>query len=140
MHQIRVLAVAVVALLLVGGCAGGGDTEANPGIETCRDYRALTKYGRFTVQQAKKGGAIQWGTYPDPEVSGDDYDVSVWIGFRRFDAKKQNYAPHGSIPAKELKGASGQILRISGTVRRAGKLVLNFGMQCYIQWLREGPQ
>lgn len=89
-------------------------------------------YGRFTVQQAAKNKAIQWGAYPSGTYSGTQYLVNVYAGGVKIDAKNQSYAPHGSVGADRAAKYTGKILQVSGTVKQSAKTVLVFNMQCRI--------
>lgn len=123
-----VLASAIV--MATGGCSA--EVEATKEIESCREYRAYSKFGRFTVQQAGEGRRIQWGTYPKKKYSGDWYEVQPRIDGHKEPPKQQNYAPHGSVSADRTRKYSGKLFRINGTVWRNDKLVLEFAMQCRV--------
>ncbi|WP_062464403.1 hypothetical protein [Demequina soli] len=122
----------LVVLALLAGATGCRSIEISPPISSCHHYVAPSHYGSFTIQQRTRGASLQWGTYPNAAYSGTRYEVEVFVGGKRYDAKVQYYAPHGSVAAATARRASGAILRISGTVHRSGTTVLVFTMQCRI--------
>ncbi|MFC7620479.1 hypothetical protein [Microlunatus sp. GCM10028923] len=132
-RAIVVLASVLTMVVLLAGCAGGrGRVEADPVFTTCHDYRAHTLFGRFTVQQEKKGGRIAWGAYPKEHLTGDLYTVKVILGGRKIGDKSQRYPPHGSIHPDQARKGSGKTLEITGKVTEGGKLVLAYTMRCRV--------
>ncbi|GAB3742108.1 hypothetical protein [Microlunatus parietis] len=106
--------------------------EADPVFTNCQDYRAHTLFGRFTIRQEKKGAAIAWGAYSKEHLTGDLYVLTVRLNGKKFDAKSQNYPPHGSIPAGTARKYSGKTLDITGKVTKGGKLMLAYSMRCRV--------
>ena len=47
------------------------------GFHPSAHYRVNSSYGRFAIQQAGKGQAIQWGAYPNATYSGTYYTAVV---------------------------------------------------------------
>lgn len=133
-RRVIVMLVAVLTTLaLLAGCAGGkGRVEADPTFNTCHDYRAHTLFGRFTVQQEKKGSRIAWGAYPKEDLTGDRYEFAILLDGKRIDGKAQYYPPHGSIHPDDLRKASGKTLEIKGKVTKGGKLMLAYRMRCRV--------
>ncbi|MFT4231768.1 MAG: hypothetical protein QM606_03200 [Leucobacter sp.] len=128
--------VLAVALLFSSALTGCSAVQLSPPISSCKNCRQNSDFGKFNIQQKKKGSAIQWGAYPSHTYSGVRYTVNVYTGSKRYDAKDQGYAPHGSIAAATAKKYSGQNLRISGKVFKLTndgyKAVLVYNMVCKI--------
>ncbi len=120
---------ALLATMTLGGCAS---VEVSPPISSCHSYKAPSSYGSFTIQQAATGRAIQWGAYPNASYSGTLYVVDVYVNGKRYDAKSQTYAPHGSVSAATAAKNSGKIMNVSGYVTYGKQVVLEFSMQCRI--------
>jgi hypothetical protein len=134
--------VAIVALLGLTpkACvpAGGPPGSHSQTIHSCSpNYTDENKLGRLSVQQKGPGSSIQWGAYPS--LPAEKYIVRIYIGDKPVDGKKQNYAPHGSLPARapDKRGhlvrtyKTGQIFKISGTSYDAkGGVVQKFFIKC----------
>lgn len=129
---LRVRRLVTAVLVVVAVASAGCDAEVSREIESCRDYRANSKFGRFTVQQQSKGSSMQWGTYPKAKYTGDEFVINPRLDGRKQDFKFQNYGAHGSVNANRARKYSGKLFRIDGTVRKRGKVVLQFRMQCRV--------
>ena len=120
-------ALAVVVLTTTGGCA----VEVSPPKGDCSpSYAAPSEYGSFSAQQSGPGAPIQWGIYPNYPVAR--FVVDVLVGSRRVDHKDQNYPPHGSVSATDVRGRSGEDLTVSGQITDAKGNALNFQLKCVI--------
>jgi hypothetical protein len=135
--------VAIVALLGLttkacvpaGGAPPGSHSQT---IHSCSpNYTDENKLGRLSVQQRGPGTSIQWGAYPN--LPAEKYIVGIYIGDKKVDGKKQNYAPHGSLPARapNKRGhlvrtyKTGQIFKIAGTSYDAkGSVVQKLFIKC----------
>jgi len=120
----------MIVLLTVGtGCAS---VEVSPPISSCHNYVVNSGYGRFIIQQARKGASISWGAYPNATYSGTYYTASVYANGVKIDGKSQNYAPHASISAARATKYSGKLLKIAGNVTKGKDLLLHYEMVCRI--------
>lgn len=128
----KLVAGVVGAVLALGATAGCSSVEVSPPITSCQSYSAPSSYGKFTIQQAAKGRAIQYGAYPSATYSGTLYTLNVYVNGKRYDAKSQSYPPHGSIDATTAGKNSGKLLSISGNVTKGKDVVLVYNMQCRI--------
>jgi len=130
---VTAIGVGFLTISILTGCSA---VQISPPIKSCRDYRQVSSFGNFAIQQAKRGAAIQWGAYPSRRYSGTRYIVNVYTGSRRYDAKVQDYPPHGSINSTTTAKYSGKNLQISGKVQKIGKKgysnVLVYNMVCKI--------
>lgn len=128
-----VLILAFLASQMLTGCSA---VEISPPIKSCKNYRQESSFGSFTIQQAQRGSALQWGAYPSAKYSGTYYIVDVYTGSKRYDSKTQTYAPHGSVNAATASKYSGLNLQISGRVQKLGNRgyydVLVYNMVCKI--------
>lgn len=119
--------LALIALIAATGCA----VEVSPPKGPCSpSYEAPSAYGSFSAQQRGPGTSIQWGIYPNYPVSR--YVIDVYIGSWRLDHKDQNYPPHGSVPAREVSGRSGQDFTVSGQITTPDGDELIFQLKCVI--------
>ena len=123
------VAAALGLLLLLTGCAAEYDAPLG---DCSPSYRVESRYGNFSAQQSGPGKSIQWGAYPNSSVNATRYVVDVYVGSRRVDHKDQDYAPHGSVSATDVKGRSGQKFILSGTVYDGPENTLVFSLQCVI--------
>lgn len=136
-------ALALVAMVVptVKACAadtprpGSGSTT----IHSCSpNYTDENKLGRLSIQQKGPGTSIQWGTYP--KLPADRYVVSIHVGSKKVDGKRQSYPPHGSLPARTWDKSKnryirtynpGQIFKITGTsYNTKGAVVQTFFIKC----------
>lgn len=132
-RAVVVLAAVLTTVALLAGCAGyKGRVEADPVLTDCHDYRAHTLFGRFTIQQEKKGAPMQWAAYPKEHLTGDRYEFTLRLNGKMIERKNQHYPPHGSLPAATMKKYSGKSLEISGRVLKGGKLMLAYSMRCWV--------
>jgi hypothetical protein len=136
-------AMLLVALLVSTAKACAADNPpAGSGSHTVHscspNYTDQNKLGRLSIQQKGPGTSIQWGTYP--KLPADRYIVSIYVGSRKVDGKRQSYPPHGSLPARTWDNSknryvptykTGQILKITGTSYNAkGSVVQEFYIKC----------
>lgn len=64
--------------------------------------------------QTSKKGYVAWGIYMyDAKLNRGPWNVDVYVGKKRVDHKKQNYAPHGSVSPKDAK--KGHLFHIKAT-------------------------
>lgn len=96
-------ALALVAMVgpTIKACAADNPPPGSGSqtIHSCSpNYTDENKLGRLSIQQKGPGSSIQWGTYP--KLPADQYVVSIYVGSKKVDGKKQNYPPHGSLPAR----------------------------------------
>ena len=136
-------ALLLIALLgLTAKACAAENPPAGSGSHTVHscspNYTDQNKLGRLSIQQKGPGTSIQWGTYP--KLPADRYIVSIYVGSKKVDGKKQNYPPHGSLPARTWSNSknryvpmykAGQILKITGTSYNAkGSVVQEFYIKC----------
>ncbi|MEV0795496.1 hypothetical protein [Kribbella sp. NPDC050459] len=136
-------ALVLVALLVPTAKACAADNPP-PGsgshtVHSCSpNYTDENKLGRLSIQQKGPATSIQWGTYP--RLPADRYIVSIYVGAKKVDGKKQSYPPHGSLPARTWDKSknryvptykSGQIFKITGTsYDTKGTVVQKFYIRC----------
>ncbi|WP_432892891.1 hypothetical protein ACQPYH_18570 [Kribbella sp. CA-245084] len=132
----------VVLLGLTAKACAADNPSAGSGshsVHSCSpNYTDQNKLGRLSIQQKGPGTSIQWGTYP--KLAADRYIVSVYVGSKKVDGKKQSYPPHGSLPARTWSNSknryvamykTGQIIKITGTSYNAkGAVVQEFYIKC----------
>jgi hypothetical protein len=83
--------------------------------------------------QTSKNGTVAWGIYMyNSKLNAGPWVVNVYVGKRRVDGKKQNYAPHGSVDPKDAK--KGAIFHITATHHATanGKNYVNVPNECVI--------
>lgn len=126
----RWVVLALALMFAVGGLTACS-AEVQPSIGNCSpSYTPTSKYGRFSAQQRGPGAPIQWGIYPN--MAATRFVVDVYVGSHRVDRKDQNYPPHGSVSAADVRGRARQIFRISGTAWDSDQNTLAFTLQCYV--------
>lgn len=111
-------------MIIVGACAVEYDAPMG---ECHPNYTPTNEFGTFSAQQAAPGSSIQGGAYPNHPATR--YVVDVYVGNTRVDHKDQDYPPHGSVNAVDVR--PGQVFRLSGTVYN-GDDTLVFTLQCRI--------
>ena len=64
--------------------------------------------------QTNSNGYHQWGIYMyNSKLDTGPWFVSVYVGKKKVDSKKQDYAPHGSVSPVDAK--KGNIFHITAT-------------------------
>ena len=82
-------------------------------LPSCKHITYKGKAGAIHVQTSKKG-YVSWGIYMyNRKLDSGPWNVDVYVGKRRVDHKKQNYAPHGSVNPKDAK--KGKTFHIKAT-------------------------
>lgn len=119
------LGAVLIAGTAVTGCAAQVDV-GSPSTSCSPSFEPSSEYGRLSVQQRGRGSASQWGFYPNVPVS--TFAVDVYMGSRRVDRKLQDYPPHGSVSAADVK--SGTTFRITGRATNPQGDILTSGLQC----------
>jgi hypothetical protein len=74
-------------------------------LPSCGNITYKGNAGAIHVQTNSKG-YLQWGIYMyNPKLDAGPWVVAVYVANKKVDSKKQDYAPHGSLPpAKAKKG------------------------------------
>ena len=101
-------------------------------VPSCRSITYKGNAGAIHVQTSKNG-YVAWGIYMyNPKLDAGPWTVDVYVGSRRVDHKKQNYAPHGSVNPKDAK--KGKTFHISAThhANANGKNYKNVPNECII--------
>jgi hypothetical protein len=82
-------------------------------LPSCRHITYKGNAGAIHVQTSKKG-YVSWGIYMyNRKLDDGPWVVDVYVGKRRVDHKKQDYAPHGSVNPKDAK--KGKTFHIKAT-------------------------
>ncbi|WP_431279631.1 hypothetical protein [Leifsonia poae] len=106
------VAIVVATALALTGCVATYNEADHGGYKSCSPaYKADSQIGNFTIQQSAPGRSLQWGAYPYKQYSGTWYNVIVYAGGVKIDAKSQPYAPHGSVgqDRRDLTGSQPSI-------------------------------
>jgi len=120
-------------VLSLTGCAATYTEADFGGYKSCSpSFIAPSSAGRFTIQQAGAGQALQWGAYPNSAYSGVKYHVIVTVNGKKYDEKTQAYAPHGSIDRTTANKNRGKKVQIRGEITRA-KDIVRFTIGCIIK-------
>lgn len=99
----------VVSGGMVAGAPGAASSTARA-LVSCRAVEYRGSAGKIAVQTSPSG-YVAWGIYfYDPAKNDGPWVVDVYVGSRRVDHKKQNYAPHGSVHPNDAR--SGATFRI----------------------------
>jgi nitrate reductase NapE component len=124
--KMRSAILAVFALFPLFGCAMV-DAGGSYGLCTWGQF-ASARYGHIGMQQASRGGAIQWVFYPATNLQGTTYRVKLYVNGRNQGGLEKPYAPHGSLPASAVK--TGDTVEMNGKSYRGSKLVLSVSVLC----------
>ena len=125
MRRLGAILVLGLTLVLTGACAstttvGGPDHSCSP------NFSPANELGSISAQQRGQGFGIQWGVYPrQPAVR---FVVDVFMNNRRVDHKDQNYPPHGSVNAADVR--TGYIFRLEGNATNGAGDVAYFYLTC----------
>lgn len=124
-RRIALAGLLVALIVALSSCAstvrfGDPTHSCSPG------FYPANELGSISAQQRGPGRGIQWGVYPT--VSGIRYVVDVYINRRRVDHKEQDYPPHGSVNARDIR--TGDIFRLEGQATNGAGDVAWFYLTC----------
>lgn len=102
----------VCSALFVSAC-GVGPADVPP---CAPSFRGGGKDGVVDFQQSGPGQPIAWGVRANDDAFNQNgqWTVDVYSGRRRVDGKTQNYPPHGSVNARDVR--PGELLVVEGQV------------------------
>lgn len=131
-HRMSVGIIAVLLLSLTGCTVSYKEADYGAYKSCSPSYKADSKIGNFSIQQAGSGRSLQWGAYPYSEFKGTWYNLTVYADGVKIDSKSQAYAPHGSVGEDKARKYRGKKLQISGVITR-DKDEIRFTIGCIIQ-------
>jgi hypothetical protein len=98
---------------------------------SCRSIRYNGNAGYIGVQVDPYSNYLQWGIYMyDKNEESGNWVVDVYINWKRVDAKRQNYAPHGSLPPSVAK--PGSFFSIEATLQTSQNSYRNVKNGCEV--------